>query len=50
MGFAAYCILSAFKSIQEEPNWELVYPELSLGYVHDDEELTNSKDNDTAAK
>ncbi len=31
LGFAVYCFLSAFKPIHEEPNWELVYPELALG-------------------
>lgn len=28
--------LSGFEPIQEEPNWELVYPELALGYSDSD--------------
>lgn len=35
VGVIFYCIiwfLSGFVPIQEEPNWELVYPELALGY------------------
>lgn len=40
LGFAAYCFMSAFKPIHEEPNWELVYPELALSHI---EELDHSK-------
>lgn len=43
LGFAIYCFLSAFKPIHEEPNWELVYPELALGNV---EELDLETQND----
>ena len=49
LGFACYCFLSAFKPIHEEPNWELVYPELALGEF--EEELTaKTDDHDTAGK
>ena len=45
VGVIFYCIiwfLSGFEPIQEEPNWELVYPELALGYSDSDlEDYTN---------
>ena len=44
LGFAFYCFLSAFKPIHEEPNWELVYPELALGYS-DDLDVEPKKEN-----
>lgn len=42
IGFAFYCFLSAFKPIHEEPNWELVFPELALGESEDIEEHLNN--------
>jgi gliding motility-associated protein GldL len=32
-------IFSAFEPLHEDPNWELVYPELALGHDDEDEEL-----------
>ncbi len=49
LGFACYCILSAFKPIHEEPNWELVYPELALGECDDIDDI-NSEEHDTTGK
>ena len=39
--FAVYLIFEAFSPITEEPNWELVYPELALGL--DEVENQNKK-------
>ena len=42
--FAFYSLLKAFEPIHEEPNWELVYPELGLGHLENlDDVVTNSK-------
>ena len=45
LGFAFYSFLAAFKPIHEEPNWELVYPELALAHSSDLEDTlpVNSK-------
>ncbi len=34
--FALYLFMKAFEPIREEPNWELVYPELGLGLSEED--------------
>lgn len=39
---AVIFIFSAFEPIHEDPNWELVYPELALGH-DDDEELDHEE-------
>lgn len=48
IGFAFYSFLSAFKPIHEEPNWELVYPELALGDVDEDAPLPERKTDEDA--
>lgn len=38
--FATYTFLSGFEEPIKQPNWELVYPELSLGFSEDLEDET----------
>ena len=47
---AVIFFFSAFEPIHEDPNWELVYPELALGHSDDiDGELPSAKSKDSIA-
>jgi hypothetical protein len=41
--YSLLMILNAFKPIHEDPNWELVFPELALGYQHADDSNDDQK-------